>query len=88
MGGTVPQDISSASGLSEHLGGYLNSTEASIILRVEGGDHWIVVDSVLSDGRIAIRDPRNAVSTVVSPDELSSMAPTGEAVFSFRSQGK
>ena len=77
------QDISTPEKLSTHLQGYINYTEASVILRVEGGDHWIVVDSV-QDGQIAIRDPRNAVSTVVTPQELFDMGPTGDAVFSFQ----
>jgi hypothetical protein len=82
-GGTIPQDISTPERLGTHLKGYIDNTGASAILRVEGGDHWIIVDSVLQDGRIAIRDPRNAVSTLVTPQQLIDMGPTGDAVFSF-----
>ena len=82
-GGTIPQDISTPERLGTHLKGYIDNTGASAILRVEGGDHWIIVDSVLQDGRIAIRDPRNTVSTLVTPQQLVDMGPTGDAVFSF-----
>jgi hypothetical protein len=82
-GGTIPQDISTPERLGTHLKGYIDNTGASAILRVEGGDHWIIVDSVLQDGRIAIRDPRNTVSTLVTPQQLIDMGPTGDAVFSF-----
>jgi hypothetical protein len=82
-GGTIPQDISTPKRLGTHLKGYIDNTGASAILRVEGGDHWIIVDSVLQDGRIAIRDPRNTVSTLVTPQQLIDMGPTGDAVFSF-----
>jgi hypothetical protein len=82
-GGTIPQDISTPERLATHLKGYIDNTQASAILRVEGGDHWIIVDSVLQDGRIAIRDPRNTVSTLVTPQQLIDMGPTGDAVFSF-----
>ena len=82
-GGTIPQDISTPERLGTHLKGYIDNTGASAILRVEGGDHWIIVNSVLQDGRIAIRDPRNTVSTLVTPQQLIDMGPTGDAVFSF-----
>lgn len=82
-GGTIPKDISTPESLATHLKGYIDNTQASAILRVEGGDHWIIVDSVLQDGRIAIRDPRNTVSTLVTPQQLIDMGPTGDAVFSF-----
>jgi hypothetical protein len=82
-GGTIPKDISTPESLATHLKGYIDNTQASVILRVEGGDHWIIVDSVLQDGRIAIRDPRNTVSTLVTPQQLIDMGPTGDAVFSF-----
>jgi|1185.fasta_scaffold07858_1 hypothetical protein len=82
-GGTIPKDISTPESLATHLKGYIDNTQASVILRVEGGDHWVIVDSVMQDGRIAIRDPRNAVSTLVTPQQLIDMGPTGDAVFSF-----
>jgi hypothetical protein len=81
-GGTIPQDISTPERLATHLKGYIDNTQASVILRVERSDHWVIVDSVLQDGRIAIRDPRNAVSTLVTPQQLIDMGPTGDAVFS------
>jgi hypothetical protein len=81
-GGTISQDISTPERLGTHLKGYIDSTQSSVILRVEGGDHWIIVDSVLQDGRIAIRDPRNTVSTLVTSQQLIDMGPTGDAVFS------
>jgi len=81
-GGTISQDISTPERLGTHLKGYIDSTQSSVILRVEGGDHWIIVDSVMQDGRIAIRDPRNTVSTLVTPQQLIDMGPTGDAVFS------
>jgi len=81
-GGTISQDISTPERLGTHLKGYIDNTQSSVILRVEGGDHWIIVDSVLQDGRIAIRDPRNTVSTLVTPQQLIDMGPTGDAVFS------
>jgi hypothetical protein len=87
-GGPMPQDISTPEALRTHLGGYIKQTDASVVLRVEGGDHWIIVDSVLEDGRIAIRDPRNKVSRAVTAEQLSGMRPTGEAVFSFKAPGR
>lgn len=66
-----------------HLKGYLSSTKASIILRVQGSDHWIVVDTVQSDGRIAIRDPGERTPTIVTAEQLRGMGPTSDAVFSF-----
>jgi hypothetical protein len=74
-GGTIPQDISTPERLATHLKGYIDNTQASVILRVERSDHWVIVDSVLQDGRIAIRDPRNAVSTLVTPQQLIDMGP-------------
>jgi hypothetical protein len=82
-GGTIPQDISTPERLGTHLKGYIDNTQSSVILRVEGGDHWIIVDSVMQDGRFAIRDPRNTVSTLVTTQQLIDMGPTGDAVFSF-----
>jgi len=81
---SIFHDISTPSALRKHLIGYLDSTQASIMLRVDKGKHWIIIDSVLEDGRIAIRDPRNAVSTLVTAEDLSKMKPTGDAVFSLK----
>ena len=83
-GGQIRQDISTSQGLVETLGGYLASTDASIIVRVHRGNHWIVVDGVLADGSIVIRDPAAEGPAVVSPDELLSSGPTGDMIFSFQ----
>jgi hypothetical protein len=83
LGGSVPQDISTPQGLLETLDGYLESTGTSIIVRVHRGNHWIVVDGVLPDGSIVVRDPAAEGPAVVSPDELLSSGPTGDMVFSF-----
>jgi hypothetical protein len=83
VGGDIKQDMSTPQGLRTHLAGYLSATEASIILRVSGGKHWIVVDAVLPDGKIVIRDPGEKQSTIVTADRLSAQKPTGAAVFSF-----
>jgi len=82
-GGTIPQDMSTPAGLREVLSGYLDSTNASIILRVRGGAHWIVVDEVTAEGRIAIRDPGAPGPATVSAEQLHMMHPVGDAVFSF-----
>ena len=83
VGGEIMQDISTPQGLRTHLGGYLSATKASIILRVSSGRHWIVVDAVLPDGNIVIRDPAAKNSSIVTAEQLSSRRPTGSAVFSF-----
>lgn len=85
VGGSLPphQDISTVSGLRTHLGGYLEHTQASVILRVRGGNHWIIVDQVTPEGLFAIRDPALRTSTLVTAEELIGMQPTGQAVFSF-----
>jgi hypothetical protein len=77
------QNISAPADLRTHLQGYLEATGTSVILRVGLGDHWIVVDGVLPNGRIAIRDPSEQRSTSVTAEQLSGMGPTGEAVFSY-----
>ncbi|MCL4298020.1 MAG: DUF4157 domain-containing protein [Anaerolineae bacterium] len=86
LGGTLKADISTPARLQTHLNGFLQSTESSIILRVTRrfpGDHWIVVDQITSEGLIAIRDPARQMSMAVTAEELSTMGPTGDAVFSF-----
>ena len=83
-GGDVPQDVSASQGLAETLGGCLASTGASIIVRVHHGNHWIVVDGVLPDVSIVVRDPAAEGPAAVSPDELLSSGPTGDMIFSFR----
>jgi hypothetical protein len=82
-GGHITQDISTATGLRTHLAGYIEHSQASVILRVRGGNHWIVVDEITANGMIAVRDPGLAQSMLVSAEELLGMSPTGEAVFSF-----
>ena len=88
VGGMIEQDISQPEGLRAHLKGYLAATDGSVILRVEGGEHWIIIDKVLSDGRIVVRDAGEAFSTLVTPRQLSDMRPTGDAVFSFPEETK
>lgn len=83
VGGQIPQDLSTPAGLTTHLRGYISSTKASVILRVSGGNHWIVVDEVMADGRIVIRDPGANASVIVTAEQLSARRPTGDAVFSF-----
>ncbi len=83
IGGNLPQDLSTPSSLLTHLRGYLKATQASIILRVHGADHWIIIDSVTPDDRFMIRDPGERMSTIITPDELSAMRPIGHAVLSF-----
>ncbi len=85
VGGSLPpaQDISTAGGLRTHIGGYLQHTDASVILRVRGGNHWIIVDRLTPEGLFAIRDPALRTSSLVTAEELAAMRPTGQAVFSF-----
>ncbi|WP_018308896.1 DUF4157 domain-containing protein [Cupriavidus sp. UYPR2.512] len=85
IGGTISNSypMSTADGLRETMRGFLGSTESSIILRVRGGNHWIVVDEVSAEGMLLIRDPARQASTMVSADELLAMQPTGDAVLSF-----
>jgi len=82
VGGTLSDDISSPAKLRQHLNGYLKASGSSIILRVEGANHWIVIDAVTSEGLIAIRDPRLAVATRLTADELFARGPTGDLVLS------
>jgi hypothetical protein len=82
IGGLARQDMSVPNALRETMQGYLESSRGSIILRVRGGNHWIVVDQVLPGGMIAIRDPAAARSALLSAEQLSSMGPTGELVIS------
>jgi hypothetical protein len=83
VGGEIEQDISTPNGLRTHLAGYLAAMKASIILKVNLGKHWIVVDAVLPDGTIVIRDAGARQSTIVTAEQLSAQRPTGSAVFSF-----
>jgi len=69
--------------LGQTLRGYLGSSGSSIILRVRGGSHWIVVDQVMADGMFAVRDPARAVSELMTAEELHALGPTGDAVLSF-----
>jgi len=84
VGGDIPHDVSTPTGLQAHLAGYLSATKASIILRVSAGKRWIVVGAVLPDGKIVIRDPGTKQSAIISAEQLSAQRPTGSAVFSFQ----
>jgi hypothetical protein len=81
VGGTI-QAMNTPAEVLEHMTGWLKSSNSSIILRVEGGNHWIIVDEVLADGTIAIRNPAAASSAVVTPQELLNMDPVSQAVLS------
>ncbi|HMV70515.1 MAG TPA: hypothetical protein PKA64_26985, partial [Myxococcota bacterium] len=76
-------DLSTAGGawdaptMASSLRGLLDRSGAGVIMRVEGGQHWIIVDQVMPDGRFAIRDPRRQVSEIVTVDELFSRGPVG-----------
>jgi len=70
------------SALRETLKSYISKTKSSVILRVDLGKHWIVVDDVLPNGKIAIRDPGKQRSAVITADELRAMGPTGDIVVS------
>ncbi len=82
IGGVMREDISTPATLRTQLGGLLESSGGSVILRTEGLKHWIIVDQVLPDGSIAIRNPRDQVQSIVTAQELSNMGPTGELVVS------
>jgi hypothetical protein len=83
LGGQFPQDVTAPAALLQVLNGYLESTGAPIILRVQGGSHWIVVDEVTADGLIAIRDPAATGPAIVTAEQLQAMHLVGDAVFSF-----
>src|SRR5262245_28057117 len=52
VGGTIlGKDVSTAASLQKTLEGFLQSTDSSIILRVKGTEHWIIVDEITSEGR-------------------------------------
>jgi hypothetical protein len=74
--------ISTPADVPKYLGTVLKDTQSSVILRVGGADHWIVVDEVTSDGLIAIRDPAAATSQLLKPEDLAAMHPIGHAVIS------
>lgn len=87
-GGDLPQlhtggNPVTADELRQTMAGYLGSSGKSLILRVDRGNHWVVVDEVLPDGTIAIRDPAATGPQVVTAEELAAMNPTGDAVLSF-----
>jgi hypothetical protein len=83
VGGNFPQDIATPAALLEVVRGYLRATGTSIILRVRGGNHWIVVDDVTAEGRIVVRDPGAQGSALVTAEQLHGMHPVNEAVLSF-----
>lgn len=69
--------------LREVLRRFIESTDASVILRVHGGKHWIVVDEVTAEGLIAIRDPARRAPELVTADEVVAKTLTHQGVFSF-----
>jgi hypothetical protein len=71
-----------ADALRDTIKGFIGRTKSSVILRVGRGDHWIIVDEVLPNGKLAIRDPASEVSEVLTADELSAKGPTGDMVVS------
>lgn len=71
-----------ADALRDTIKGFIGRTKSSVILRVELGDHWIIVDEVLPNGKIAIRDPASKISEVLTADELRAKLPTGDMVVS------
>lgn len=83
IGGMISQDVSTSAKLLEQLRGYLNKTDASIILQVEGGKHFIIVDEITARGGIVIRDPRFDGARLITAQQLFGMHPVGQAVFSF-----
>jgi hypothetical protein len=85
IGGTLPEryPMATAEDLRETMSGFLKSTDSSIILRVRGGNHWIVVDDVTAEGMILIRDPAARTSSMITAEDLLGMKPTGDAVLSF-----
>jgi Domain of unknown function (DUF4157) len=75
----------SAAGLERGLRGFLRSSDSSIVLRVRGGEHWVVVDEITAEGLIVVRDPARQATVAMTAEELHSMVPTGEVVISFPS---
>jgi hypothetical protein len=74
----------SPSALQQTMKKWIADTESSVIVRVNKGQHWIVVDDVLADGTIAIRDPGVQRSAVITAEELDDMVPNGEIVASMK----
>jgi hypothetical protein len=74
--------VKTGKALRETMTKYLGSTKSSVILRVGRGEHWIVVDEVLPNGKIAIRDPGMKMSEVLTADALAGQVPTGDLVIS------
>ena len=84
VGGTITgHPIQTPAGLADTLASFLRSTRSSIILRVRGTEHWIVVDEILADGRIAVRDPGHRGARVLTAQQLFAYRPSGDVVMSF-----
>lgn len=77
-----PQFLNTPEGLRRALDGFLRTTKSSIVLRVRGGNHWVVVDAVDANG-ILVRDPAKQASQLMTPQQLFDTGPTGDAVLSF-----
>ncbi len=86
LGGTLNYDLSTPVALRQNLKGLINSNQSSVILRVGGGKHWIIVDQITGEGMLVVRDPGRGMTLVMTADEVSSLGPTGDAVLSFRSK--
>lgn len=60
----------------------LARTESSVIVRIRGGNHWIVVDEIDPSGNLLVRNPSMSTSEVWSSQTFRGSGPTGEAVVS------
>jgi hypothetical protein len=64
------------------LADQISRTDSPVIMRTDGLTHWIIVDRVLPDGRLAIRDPRSQVSQIVTAEHLYGRGSNGDIVVS------
>jgi Domain of unknown function (DUF4157) len=78
----VQEAVHEPSALRETMTSWIAKTESSVVVRVKAGQHWIVVDEVLPNGNIAIRDPGARTSAVITAEQLRGMGPTGDIVVS------
>lgn len=72
--------MSTPSGMSKQLNEHLDASEGSVILEVERGRHWIVVDEKTPNGNYIVRDPRNTVAREVTAQDLVNNGPTNTGV--------
>lgn len=80
---SLPEEaVFAPSALRDTMKNYIANTKSSVILRVGRGDHWIVVDEVLPNGKIAIRDPGAKNSQLLTAEQLRAKLPTGDVVIS------